>query len=563
MRRGLFLVIVSIFAIIILSIVPFVIIQVDSQSSINYTDRIEITDLQDLQEMQMDLDSNYILVADIDASSTKTWNSGHGFLPIGNYSSKFTGSLDGNGHTIKSLFINNSDHEHAGLFGFIDDSGSVKDLILDNFEIFGGFMVGSLAGASNGSVSSVEFSCKISGTHLVGGLLGLNYGSINNSHGTGNIKGDDIDPTGGSVGMNMGRISNSSFTGKVVGGRAGGLTGMNNGLISYSDAIVEVVGKGYSAGGLVGGNNIGSIFRSSSSGNVTSINDNIGGLAGVNKGQIEESFSETEVKGKDTIGGLVGRNYYDSIVNNSYSTGNVKGEQYVGGLIGLLFEDSISRVYSTGEVEGIQDSGGLVGYMVNEEEKKDCFWDSDVSKISESACGISKSTGEMKKRETFINASWDFENVWYIDDGTTYPHLIWDDVILPIARIEPLKDIEIGETITLDGDSSNDNVGIKNFTWTIRSDNTSIHLYGEKTTFKFSTSGEYSITLSVTDGAGNSDEEQLSVTVSEEKNNFPAIIIAIITILSLITIVTLIIVIMKISSNKNKEFQNNENKVDI
>ena len=51
-------------------------------------------------------DAYYIQTANIDASSSSSWDSNAGFTPIGNSGTRFTGSYNGDGHTISNLFIN-------------------------------------------------------------------------------------------------------------------------------------------------------------------------------------------------------------------------------------------------------------------------------------------------------------------------------------------------------------------------------------------------------------------------------------------------------------------------
>ncbi|SVC66287.1 uncharacterized protein METZ01_LOCUS319141, partial [marine metagenome] len=63
--------------------------------------------------------AHYIQTSDIDASSSSNWDSNAGFTPIGNSSTRFTGSYDGDGHIIDSLFINRSTNSRIGLFGRI------------------------------------------------------------------------------------------------------------------------------------------------------------------------------------------------------------------------------------------------------------------------------------------------------------------------------------------------------------------------------------------------------------------------------------------------------------
>ncbi len=53
-----------------------------------------------------------------------------------------------------------------------------------------------------------------------------------------------------------------------------------------------------------------------------------------------------------------------------------------------------------------------------------CFWDSDLYKPTEPlGKGTGLPTSEMKRKEPFEFAGWDFENVWYIDEGKDYPRL--------------------------------------------------------------------------------------------------------------------------------------------
>ncbi len=103
-----------------------------------------IEDVQDLQNMSADLGANYTLGDDINASETRSWNWNvdhyEGFEPIAmdmnnsEYAfqgTKFTGSFDGNGHSITNLFINRSSLDYVGLFGH-HDSGNISNVSIDN-----------------------------------------------------------------------------------------------------------------------------------------------------------------------------------------------------------------------------------------------------------------------------------------------------------------------------------------------------------------------------------------------------------------------------------------------
>ena len=79
-----------------------------------------IADVLDLQAMQADLTGHYVLGADIDASATRNWNGGQGFVPIGLGTEEFTGSFDGKGHAISNLHIDRIHSEYQGLFAVLN-----------------------------------------------------------------------------------------------------------------------------------------------------------------------------------------------------------------------------------------------------------------------------------------------------------------------------------------------------------------------------------------------------------------------------------------------------------
>ncbi|EAZ98000.1 hypothetical protein [Marinobacter sp. ELB17] len=106
----------------------------------------------DLQGINGDLGGNYVLGSNIDASATSGWNGGAGFLPIGDNNNRFSGSLDGLGHTITGLSINRG--EYVGLFGFLGAGAMVQNLGLIESNISGSGRVDSLAGANQGTVSA-------------------------------------------------------------------------------------------------------------------------------------------------------------------------------------------------------------------------------------------------------------------------------------------------------------------------------------------------------------------------------------------------------------------------
>ncbi len=88
--------------------------------------------------------SNFIQLADIDASSTSSWNYAQGWSPIGDTSTLFTGTYNGNGKHIAKLFINRPTTNIVGLFGEVSGTGSIKKLFLDSVNVAGQDGTGAL-----------------------------------------------------------------------------------------------------------------------------------------------------------------------------------------------------------------------------------------------------------------------------------------------------------------------------------------------------------------------------------------------------------------------------------
>lgn len=142
-----------------------------------------IENVDDLQDMTKDLEADYKIVNEIDASETEEWNDGKGFEPVGEEDTEFNGSLEGNGYDIVDLFINRSNTDGVGLFGAIGLEGEVKNVTLINFEIKGNYFVGSIAGGNEGNIYNTTVSGELIGDEYVGGLSGANKGTLNHEYG--------------------------------------------------------------------------------------------------------------------------------------------------------------------------------------------------------------------------------------------------------------------------------------------------------------------------------------------------------------------------------------------
>ena len=134
-----------------------------------------------LQLMAMKPGSSYTLANDLNltadlANTSSMWKTGDGFSPIGSATTPFTGSFDGQGHTITGLSINRSSTDDVGLFGFVGTGGVVQNVVLVNATVSGQNNVGGLAGFNKGTVSNSYATGSVSGVSNVGGLVGKNDG---------------------------------------------------------------------------------------------------------------------------------------------------------------------------------------------------------------------------------------------------------------------------------------------------------------------------------------------------------------------------------------------------
>ena len=200
------------------------------------------------------------------ADDTPYWNGGAGWQPIGTGFDRFQGTFEGNGHTIRHLFINRPAADHVGLFGLIGyfGSGTIRAVGVIDVDVTGNNFVGGLVGRNRGGVTASYATGPVSGGSDVGGLVGgnSNYGTITASYATGPVSGDS--DVGGLVGGNSNycTITASYATGPVSGNRdVGGLVGGNSATITASYATGPVSGN-RDVGGLVGLSSSGEISAS-------------------------------------------------------------------------------------------------------------------------------------------------------------------------------------------------------------------------------------------------------------------------------------------------------------
>ena len=197
---------------------------------------------------------------------------GKAWTPIGtDYDNSYKGTFDGGGHTITGLTFTTND-EFAGLFGWLNRAGTVKNVVMEGVQItsnqiYGG-SIGGVVGSSWGTIENCSVSGNVSGTVYVGGVVGVQIGgSITGCSSSATVKGT-VD-VGGVAGQ-----TNSSAT----------LTA----CYATGNVIIEINPKKNIAGGSLVGMNAGiSLLACYATGNVTSTGSStgyvhIGGFLGNN-----------------------------------------------------------------------------------------------------------------------------------------------------------------------------------------------------------------------------------------------------------------------------------------
>ena len=230
------------------------------------------------------------------------------WTPIGNSSNQYTGTFDGQEHTISGLYFINTSTGYVGLFGMVESGGSVSNVgVVDSY---------------------------FKGKNYVGGVCGLNKGgTITNCY-------------------NRGTVSGS--------GRVGGVCGYNNGgtIENCYNTGTVISGSDFCVGGVCGynfanANRTATITNCYNTGAVSGTDLYVGGVCGFN-----QAFTTSNGTATATI-------------TNCYNTGNVSGPGHVGGVCGYNYAyntsngtptATITNCYNTGNVSVTGDeAGGVCG----------------------------------------------------------------------------------------------------------------------------------------------------------------------------------------------------------
>lgn len=211
--------------------------------------------------------------------------------PIGNYSKKYAGTFDGNGHTISNLYIK-VQRQGVGFFGYMED-GTIKNIVFDNAQVentgnnsnfpltgivvgaaygtlqnlktlkncsvkSGAKTLGGIAGTITRSCSNLENNATVSGTCEVGGIAGsfIASGTLSSCVNNGMVTENEFGCCGGIVSsLHYGTIVDCANYGNVIGTvDIGGIVGFaqSNSTIKSTLSCGDITSQGSSAGIIVG-----------------------------------------------------------------------------------------------------------------------------------------------------------------------------------------------------------------------------------------------------------------------------------------------------------------------
>ena len=333
----------------------------------------ELNSLQRVAENLNDgrdaLSYNYILKNDIDASGLvdAEGNSIYNTIGSGTKAKAFTGTFDGDGHTIVGL------QAEGGIFGQLGSGAVVKNINIAS-SVFTGKntndSVGAVAAENNGGsisgISSYGNTVKGSGGYI-GGLVGKNYGGISNSNDHSTVIAGEGTVAGGIAGVN------GTNAGKDKGGTI-------DNVQSNSAVTTDGLSAGQFAsnlGGIVGKNelllntyNINNVSAHGITGK-TGNTKTSGGIVGTNEGRISNAYNESIIHGSENIGGVAGNNgtqaskseqtELNDVANAVEIIGDAGGKN-VGGLVGMQEHATTNQGRNTGAITGCTNVGGMVGY---------------------------------------------------------------------------------------------------------------------------------------------------------------------------------------------------------
>ena len=354
------------------------------------------------------------------------------WFPIGIYS-KFAGTLDGQGHSIKGLYIDQRGKNEVGLFSALERTACIRNLTVEGV-IRGGDYVGGIVGKdANARIENCTFRGKIN--------AGIDYGYAGGiaGYGSGTITGCK---TYGELTVRLGYVSDSLLNG-ASGGIIGYMTGPTT-VVSGCENNMTLTSNGMSLGGIAGQSLMRASIQSSTNngsvngyrqvggilgrlvvagsgsaitdcanhGAVTATDEDAGGITGVTSGgdmRITGCENTGSVTAKLNAAGILGHNS-GVTVERCCNLGSIRAASFSGGIIGKDSSNGALNCYNLGSIRADNWAGGISAYLDNahgvEGRMTNCY---NMGEIS-SASGKAAPLGSVYQDANV------FQNCYYLSD---------------------------------------------------------------------------------------------------------------------------------------------------
>ena len=290
------------------------------------------------------------------------------WTPIGNSDNMYQGTFDGNGKTIRNLYINDISENigifgYAGFFGYADAGGNIKNITFDNAKVKttnDDYCTGILVGVAGSCIENIKTlaNCSVEGKNYTGGIAGDANGNIGNCENHAMVNGAGF--VGGIVGeyTYSGKSITSCANYGVITGtrdRVGGMAGyFVSGTIQNCANYGDITGTFY-VGNLIGCADECNLNNVLGTGNVTATSRNPAGLL---VGNIDNSSS--------TASGI--------LAYNSSAKLTINGTEQTGDAVKAIGEGSLTSAEKIMAFTAEQLKSGMVANLLQKNVSGSAKW---------------------------------------------------------------------------------------------------------------------------------------------------------------------------------------------
>ena len=294
------------------------------------------------------------------------------WTPIGNSDNMYQGTFDGNGKTIRNLYINDISENigisgYASFFGYADAGGNIKNITFDNAKVKttnDDYCTGILVGVAASCIENIKtlVNCSVEGKNYVGGIAGRANGDIDNCE-------------------NHAMVNGANFVGGIVGNYV-----FSDKSITSCANYGDVTGSGERVGGIAGYFNLGTIQNCANYGDITGT-FNVGNLIGfAEECNLNNVLGTGNVTSRNPAGLLVG------IIENSSSTASgilaynssakltINGTEQTGDAVKAIGEGSLTSVEKIMAFTAEQLKSGMVANLLQKNVSGSAKWGQKLGK---------------------------------------------------------------------------------------------------------------------------------------------------------------------------------------